>query len=64
MALAPYWAEQLQRTQLVGRQLSAREGNVQVRIDGNDVVLSGRAVTVAHGSFLVPRLAEFQAVAR
>jgi PhzF family phenazine biosynthesis protein len=63
-ALAPYWAEQLSRTQLVGRQLSAREGSVQVRIDGNDVVLSGRAVTVARGSFLVPRLAEFHTLAR
>jgi PhzF family phenazine biosynthesis protein len=60
-ALAPYWAEQLGRPLLVGRQLSAREGSVQVRISGDDVVLSGSAVTVARGSFLVPKLAEVHA---
>jgi PhzF family phenazine biosynthesis protein len=63
-ALAPYWAEQLGRPLLIGRQLSAREGSVRVRISGDDVVLSGRAVTVARGSFLVPQLAEIHAVAR
>jgi PhzF family phenazine biosynthesis protein len=57
-ALAPYWAEQLERTHLVGRQLSAREGSVQVRIDDGVVRLSGRAVTVARGAFLVPRVLE------
>ena len=60
-ALAPYWADQLQRPLLVGRQLSAREGSVQVRIAGDEVVLSGRAVTVARGSFLIPKLAEIHA---
>ena len=60
-ALAPYWAEQLQRPLMVGRQLSAREGSVQVRIVGDEVVLSGRAVTVARGSFLIPKLAEIHA---
>jgi PhzF family phenazine biosynthesis protein len=57
-ALAPYWADQLERTQLVGRQLSAREGSVQVHIEDGVVHLSGRAVTVARGSFLVPKLLE------
>jgi PhzF family phenazine biosynthesis protein len=63
-ALGPYWAEQLGRPLLVGRQLSPREGSVHLRIAGDDVVLSGRAVTVARGSFLVPRLAEIHALAR
>jgi PhzF family phenazine biosynthesis protein len=63
-ALAPYWAKQLDRTQLVGRQLSTREGNVQVHVVGNEVILSGRAVTVARGAFLLPRLAELQTVGR
>jgi PhzF family phenazine biosynthesis protein len=57
-ALAPYWAAQLERTNLVGRQLSAREGSVQVRIDDGVVRLSGRAVTVARGAFLVPKVLE------
>jgi PhzF family phenazine biosynthesis protein len=57
-ALAPYWAEQLERTHLVGRQLSARQGSVQVQIEDGVVRLSGRAVTVARGSFLAPRLVE------
>jgi hypothetical protein len=48
----------------VGRQLSAREGNVRVRVVGNEVILSGRAVTVARGAFLLPRLAELQTVGR
>jgi PhzF family phenazine biosynthesis protein len=63
-ALAPYWADQLGRPLLVGRQLSAREGSVKVQVSGGDVILSGQAVTVARGSFLVPRLAEIHAVAR
>lgn len=57
-ALAPYWAEQLERNSLVGRQLSAREGSVQVRIDDGVVRLSGRAVTVARGAFMVPKVLE------
>lgn len=57
-ALAPYWASQLERTRLVGRQLSAREGSVQVHVDGEKVRLSGKAVTVARGKYLAPRLEE------
>jgi predicted PhzF superfamily epimerase YddE/YHI9 len=54
-ALAPYWAGQLDRDRLVGRQLSAREGRVNVHVDGDRVHLSGPAVTVARGTFLLPR---------
>ncbi len=46
--LAPYWAEKLGRTELVGYQASARGGTVRVRLDGDRVVLSGQAVTVMH----------------
>ena len=55
-ALAPYWAQQLERGDLVGRQLSAREGMVRVHVEGDEVRLSGRAVTVARGTFLIPEL--------
>lgn len=54
--LAPYWAAQLGRDALRARQLSAREGTVDVSVEGDRVRLSGRAVTVAHGRMLVPEL--------
>jgi PhzF family phenazine biosynthesis protein len=57
-ALAPYWAAQLERSDLRGRQLSAREGMVRVHLEGERVRLSGRAITVARGTFLVPELDE------
>lgn len=47
--LGPYWAHRLGRDALVGQQVSARGGAVQVQMDGPDaarVVLSGQAVTV------------------
>lgn len=53
-ALAPYWARQLDRPELVGRQMSAREGMVRVLVEEGRVRLSGHAVTVARGEFLVP----------
>lgn len=51
--LAPYWAERLGREQLVGFQASARGGVVQVRLAGDRVHLTGRAVTVLDGELLV-----------
>jgi PhzF family phenazine biosynthesis protein len=51
-ALAPYWARELGRTELTGRQVSPRGGTVRVALDspGADrVSLSGQAVTVFHG---------------
>ena len=50
--LAPYWAEKLGRTELVGCQVSARGGIVKVRLDGDRVVLSGQAVTVMQAEFI------------
>jgi PhzF family phenazine biosynthesis protein len=47
--LAPYWAAKLGRTELTGRQLSARGGVVRVRLDGDRVTLGGQAVTVMKG---------------
>ncbi|WP_327089044.1 PhzF family phenazine biosynthesis protein [Nonomuraea sp. NBC_01738] len=49
-ALAPYWAERLGRTSMVGAQLSARGGLVRVTSRGDRVDLAGRAVTVLSGT--------------
>lgn len=48
-ALGPYWGEQLGRTELVGFQVSARGGEVRVRLEGDRVQLGGQAVTVLKG---------------
>jgi PhzF family phenazine biosynthesis protein len=52
--LAPYWAERLGRTSLVGLQVSARSGFVGVELDGDRVTLTGRAVTVFDGVLTKP----------
>jgi len=52
-ALAPYWAGRLGRPALVGHQASARGGRVEVRVEGDRVVLAGRAVTVLRGELVV-----------
>lgn len=51
-ALAPYWAAKLGKPALTGFQASPRGGVVGVRVDGDRVVLSGRAVTVLEGTLL------------
>jgi PhzF family phenazine biosynthesis protein len=47
--LAPFWAERLGRTEMVGFQASERGGTVWVRMAGDRVVLGGHAVTVWKG---------------
>ncbi len=44
--LGPYWGERLGKQDLLGYQASARGGVVGVRLAGERVLLSGRAVTV------------------
>ena len=51
-ALAPYWAEQIRRSELVGYQASARGGVVRMRPDGDRVKLAGRALTILRGELL------------
>jgi PhzF family phenazine biosynthesis protein len=48
--LAPYWAERLGRTSLVGLQVSRRSGLVGVELAGARVTITGRAVTVFDGT--------------
>ncbi|MCP3760616.1 PhzF family phenazine biosynthesis protein [Streptomyces sp. TBY4] len=51
-ALAPFWAQRLGRTELVGLQGGARTGLVRVRLLGDRTLLIGRAVTVIDGELL------------
>ncbi len=51
-ALAPFWADRLGRTELVGHQLSSRGGRVAVHFRGDRVTLGGTAVTILRGDLL------------
>ena len=50
--LGPYWAERLEKSDVVAYQASARGGVVRVRVRGPRVVLGGRAVTVLRGELV------------
>ncbi len=47
--LGPFWSARLNKTDLVGHQISARGGIVGVRVRGARVTLCGTAVTVVEG---------------
>lgn len=47
--LAPYWAQKLGKTEMVGYQASPRGGVVKVALRGDRVLLYGQAVTVLRG---------------
>ena len=47
--LAPFWAERLGRSDLLGYQASRRGGVVRTRTAGDRVLLGGQAVTVLRG---------------
>jgi PhzF family phenazine biosynthesis protein len=48
-ALAPYWADRLGRSRLMGYQASRRGGYVQVERRNERVLLGGRAIVVSDG---------------
>lgn len=50
--LAPYWAERLEKRDLMAYQASARGGVLRLRLDGDRVILGGQAVTVWEGELL------------
>jgi PhzF family phenazine biosynthesis protein len=50
--LAPYWCSRLGRDALAGYQASRRGGRVAVRLNGDRVMLCGRAVTVVKGALM------------
>ncbi len=47
--LAPYWSGRLGRTELLGRQISRRGGDVRCEVRGDRVALSGRAALYMEG---------------
>ena len=47
--LAPFWADRLGRSSLVGLQASPRSGLVGVELNGDRVSIVGRAITVVDG---------------
>jgi PhzF family phenazine biosynthesis protein len=51
--LVPYWAERLAKKALRARQVSARGGEIGCVLDGERVVLTGRAVVVVRGTMTV-----------
>jgi len=52
--VVPFWAERLGRTTLHARQLSRRGGELFCELKGDRVLISGRAVKVMQGEFLLP----------
>ena len=52
-ALTPFWATRLGRTEMTAYQASPRGGIVRVKVDGDRVRMSGRAVTVLRGELAV-----------
>ena len=51
-AVAPYWAQRLERTELLAYQASARGGLLALQVVGDRVLLGGHAVTVVEGTLL------------
>jgi PhzF family phenazine biosynthesis protein len=51
-ALAPFWSERLGKSAMTAFQASPRGGIVHVRIAGDRVFLSGKAVTILRGELL------------
>jgi predicted PhzF superfamily epimerase YddE/YHI9 len=53
-ALAPYWSQQLKKSNLIGKQLSARGGTIECSVSGSRVLLSGECVMYLEGQIIVP----------
>ena len=50
--LGPFWSKRLKKEELMAYQASTRGGVVRMRILGDRIVLSGKAVTVLQGDLL------------
>ena len=53
-SLVPFWAERLDQTEFVARQVSKRGGDLKCRLDGDTVVVSGQAVLYMTGEIALP----------
>jgi len=51
--LTPYWAAKLGKTQMIARQLSARGGQLELRLAGERVHMAGRVVPYLEGVITV-----------
>ena len=51
-ALGPYWQSRLGKGEFSARQVSARGGELRVRVDGERVRIAGQAVTVLHATLV------------
>ena len=51
--LGAYWSAKLNKTTMIGHQVSARGGRVDVRLRGGRVDLTGRALTVMRGELVI-----------
>jgi len=54
--LAPFWNQRLGKPDLLGRQLSARGGEVRCHLRGDRVILSGRVAPYLEGRITVPQV--------
>jgi PhzF family phenazine biosynthesis protein len=52
-SLAPYWAERLGKTKLHARQISERGGELWCEVQGERVILKGKAVLTLRGELLI-----------
>ncbi len=51
--IVPYWADVLGKTDIHARQVSERSGDLFCRLDGERVIIGGKARTVLKGTFFV-----------
>jgi len=51
--LGPYWGEKLGKNFLSARQVSRRGGTLRLQVEGDRVILYGKAVTVLKGELLL-----------
>jgi PhzF family phenazine biosynthesis protein len=51
--LAPWWAARLGKNEFLARQISPRGGAMLVRLDGDRVFLTGKAVTITRGTLSI-----------
>jgi PhzF family phenazine biosynthesis protein len=52
--LIPYWSERLNKTELIAKQLSAREGELHCGYHGERVTMAGHAVLYMKGEYYLP----------
>lgn len=54
--IVPYWADRLGKTELVARQASPRGGTLYCRLEGDRVILAGRAALYATAELMIGEL--------